>query len=89
MFSLVRDLLLPSILVTSVMASHNPICVSISQNAHVSINTYTILRITPQQSSSTLLSYLTKPLFSFSSSISGSLSSYDCEEDYGNSFIIL
>ena len=88
-FSLVRDLLPSTILVTSVMASHNPICVSISQNAHVSINTYTILRITPQQSSSTFLSYLTKPLFSFSSSISGSLSSYDCEEDYDNSFIIL
>ena len=66
------------------MTPHNPITVRISHSAHVTINTYTILRVTPQHTTSTLLSYITRPLFT--QSITSSL---DCEVDSVNSFVIL
>ena len=62
-FSLLRDLFPRAVTLTTVITAANPINVTISPSSHVTIDTYTVLRVTREDSSPSLLSFVSKPFF--------------------------
>ena len=63
---MVRLLFPSSILITTIVQSDNPIVVNISPTSHITIDTLTVLRVTPEYANSSILTRLSKPLFSTS-----------------------
>ncbi|KAK8830537.1 hypothetical protein WA577_004269 [Blastocystis sp. JDR] len=62
-FSLLRDLFPRAVTMTTVVTAANPINVAISPSSHVTVDTYTILRVTREDTAPSLLSLVSKPLF--------------------------
>ena len=83
MFTIIRSLLPSSVLVTTVLTPNNSILVSIDPSAHCDLDITTVLRITPDNPSSSLLMFVAKPLFAPVSSFT------DPEVDDRESFILV
>ena len=83
MFTIIRSLLPSSVLVTTVLTPNNPILVSIDPSAHCSLDLVTVLRITPDSPSSSILMFVAKPLFAPIASFT------DPEVDDRESFILV
>lgn len=87
-----RSLLPPSILLTTIITTKNPLRVIIQHNAHITLDIITILRVTPEFLSSststsrknTILSFLMKPLFA-----PPRKSSMESEVDDRESFVLV
>ena len=60
---MIRLLFPSSILITTVVLPNNPIVVNISPTSHVTIDTLTVLRVTPEYAHSSFMTKLSKPLF--------------------------
>lgn len=82
-FTIIRSLLPSSVLVTTVLTPNNSILVSIDPSAHCDLDITTVLRITPDNPSSSLLMFVAKPLFAPVSSFT------DPEVDDRESFILV